>query len=84
MVQNELSLDTLAVTLPVAWRFWVSSGLVGPVSVFCGRVKWLDLQLLSQIGSLVLVGWSLKRPSNMRVYLRDGSAQTTVRAATLR
>ena len=25
-----------------------------------------------------------QRPSNMRVYLRDGSAQTIVRAATLR
>ena len=32
----------------------------------------------------LFVGWLLKRPSNMRVYPRDGSAQTVVRAATLR
>ena len=29
-----------------------------------------------------VLGWLLKRPSNMRVYLRDGSAQTILRAAT--
>ena len=32
----------------------------------------------------VVVGWWFKRPSNMLVYLRDGSARTVVRAATLR
>ena len=31
-----------------------------------------------------LVGWLLNSPSNMLVYLRDGSAQTILRAATLR
>ena len=32
-----------------------------------------------------LVGWLVaKRPSNMRVYLRDGSAQAILHAATLR
>ena len=33
---------------------------------------------------LFAVGWLLKRPSNTLVYLRDGSAQTIVLAATLR
>ena len=36
-------------------------------------------------GCCHLVGWLVaERPSNMLVYLRDGSAQTAVRAATLR
>ena len=33
----------------------------------------------------VVVGWLVaERPSNIRVYLKDGSAQTSLRAATLR
>ena len=32
----------------------------------------------------LLVGWLVQHPSNMLVYLRDGSAQTILRAATLR
>ena len=33
----------------------------------------------------MFVGWLLAySPSNMRVYLRDGAAQTILRAATLR
>ena len=31
----------------------------------------------------LFVGWLLNVPSNRRVYLRDGSAQTILRAATL-
>ena len=30
------------------------------------------------------LSWLFKRPNNMQMYLRDGSAQTIVRAATLR
>ena len=38
-----------------------------------------------EFGEGLFVCWLVaKRPSNMRVYLRDGSAQTIVRAATLR
>ena len=32
----------------------------------------------------LLVGWLLNVPANMPVYVRDGSAQTIVRAVTLR
>ena len=48
-----------------------------------------DAHVVNQPGNCLLVGLLLaclltERPSNMRVYLRDGPAQTSLRAATLR
>ena len=51
-----------------------------------GMVSGYGLCLrLRHVWDCLLVGWLLaERPSNMLVYLRDGSAQTILRAATLR
>ena len=50
-----------------------------------GLVISNEVQLTFGRESCLLVGWlAAERPSNMLVYLRDGSAQTIVRAATLR
>ena len=69
-----------------------------PVSVSCPLIetsttKSVSLWYWSQkdvvvvvvaVVVVVVVGWLVKRPSNMRVYLRDGSAQTILHAVTLR
>ena len=64
-------------------------GGVNGLKVFegvCG-VTWANT-FVGEVGR-GFVGWLLacllaKRPSNIRVYLRDGSAHTILRAATLR
>ena len=59
-----------------------------PYPCKCNKlVQWLITQRLDK--QFALVNWTItlfvaKGPSNMRVYLRDGSAQTILRAATLR
>ena len=37
---SDLKIDTPVATLPGAWRYRVSAGTVGPVSVYCDWVRW--------------------------------------------
>ena len=36
---SDLHIGTSVATLPGAWRYRVSTGMVGPVSVYCDRVR---------------------------------------------
>ena len=62
---------------------WKLSGHIARMNVN----RWTILSIKCQVKDVTSVGSCLlvaQRPSNMRVYLRDGSAQTILRAAALR
>ena len=49
-----------------------------------GHISPTTAGLMTQDSNCLLAGWSPQHPNNMLVYLRDGSAQTSVHAAILR
>ena len=74
----------------LSWlKLWKVLFLVG-VGVWLDEVlypllSWLELwTVLFLVRAVLFCLLVAYRPSNMRVYLRDGSAQTILRAATLR
>ena len=74
---NDFKIDTPVATLPGAWRYRASAGLVGQVSVYCGWVRrkvWSatsisvrqHLKLSEQIRPCDALAccWDLKQPTN--------------------